>query len=169
MRRYGIFLLALVCIIPATTAHASTQSTSEIHANTHAVPAAQKMLGQLIIPSLRVSATIYEGVTDTQFNIGVGEWPGGPKPGTIGNIVIGGHRTAAKRPFANIDKLKTGDIILLTRSGKTFRYAVSKTFIVSKSAVWITKPTLTATLTLFTCHPKGQISQRYVIRASFIP
>ena len=169
MRRFGIFLIALACTIPATAAHASMQSTSELRTNIHATPATQKKLGLLRIPSLRVTATIYEGVTDAQFDIGVGEWPGGPKPGTIGNIVIGGHRTAAKRPFANIDKLKAGDSILLTRNGKTFQYRVSEKIVVTKTAVWITKPTPTATLTLFTCHPKGKTSHRYVIRASYIP
>ena len=169
MRRLGIFLLALACTIPATTAHASAHSTPEIRTSINATPVTQKKLGQLLIPSLRVNTTIYEGVTEAQFNIGVGEWPGGPTPGAIGNIVIGGHRTSAKRPFANIDKLRAGDIIVLTNNGKTFRYAVTKTIIVTKTAVWITKPTTTATLTLFTCHPKGKTSHRYVIRASFIP
>ena len=168
MRRIGIFLTALAFAIPATTVHASPHSNSEIPVRISASPAAQKKLGQLRIPSLRVTATIYEGVTDAQFDIGVGEWPGGPKPGAVGNIVIGGHRTAAKRPFANIDKLMSGDIIVLARDGKTFRYAVTKTIIVTKTAVWITQPTQTAMLTLFTCHPKGKTSHRYVIRASFI-
>ena len=169
MRRLSIFLIALACTIPATAAHASAQSTSEIRTSIHAAPATQKKLGQLRIPSLRVTATMYEGVTDAQFNIGLGVWPGAPKPGTAGNIVIGGHRTAAKRPFANIDKLKSGDSILLTRNGKTFRYQVSEKIVVTKTAVWITKPTPTATLTLFSCHPKGKTSHRYVIRASYIP
>jgi sortase A len=168
MRRLGIFLAALACTIPATAAHASAQSTSvERNENLYS-SVAQKKLGQLRIPSLGVSSTIYQGVTDAQFDIGVGEWPGGPQPGMNGNIVIGGHRTAAKRPFAKIDKLKKGDAIFLTRGGKTFRYQVTKTFIVTKNDVWITKPTATATLTLFTCHPVGKTSHRYIIRASYV-
>lgn len=169
MRRIGIFLVALACTFPATAAHASMHSTSTGRTDHHISPEVQKQLGQLRIPSLRVTATIYQGVTDAQFNIGVGEWPGGPQPGTVGNIVIGGHRTSAQRPFAKIDKLKKGDVILLTRNGTTFRYEVSKKFVVTRHETWITRPTPTATLTLFTCHPAGKTSHRYVIRASFVP
>lgn len=168
MRRVGIFLTALACAIPATAAHATSHTSATSRPVVHARPVIQKKLGQLRIPSLRVKATVYEGVTDAQFDIGVGEWPGSPAPGIAGNIVIGGHRTAAQRPFANIDKLKYGDVILLTRNGKTFRYKVSKSMVVTNTAVWITRPTPTATLTLFTCHPKGKTSHRYVIRASFV-
>lgn len=169
MRRFGILLAALACTIPAANAHAAAQSSSEIRTNVPSSPATQKKKGQLRIPSLRVTATMYAGVTDAQFNIGVGVWPGSPAPGAIGNVVIGGHRTAAKRPFVNIDKLKKGDAILLTRDGTTFRYQVTKKFVVTKNEMWITQPTTTATLTLFTCHPVGKTSHRYVIRASYIP
>lgn len=169
MRRLGIFLAALACAIPATNAHASAQSTSTMRDENHSVSATQKQLGQLRIPALGVTSTIFQGVTNAQFDIGVGEWPGSPQPGTNGNIVIGGHRTSAKRPFAKIDKLKKGDAILLTRNGKTFRYRVTKTFIVTKNDIWITRPTATATLTLFTCHPVGKTSHRYIIRASYVP
>jgi sortase A len=169
MRRIGIFLVAVACTFPATAAQATVHSASHGNAERPKSPQVQKKLGQLRIPSLRVTTTIYQGVTDAQFNIGVGEWPGGPQPGTVGNIVIGGHRTSAQRPFAKIDKLKKGDVILLTRNGTTFRYEVTKKFVVTKHETWITQQTTAATLTLFTCHPVGKTSHRYVIRASFVP
>jgi len=166
MRRLGLFFSLLACAIPATSAHASNNSRSST--NIHNSSSAQKTMGRLQIPSLRVNETIYEGVTDAQFDRGVGQLRGVPALGTKGNIVIGGHRTSAKRPFLNIDRLKNGDQIIVHRNGKKFRYVVSKTFVVTKHAMWILKPTTNSTLTLFSCHPKGKTSHRYVIRATFV-
>ncbi len=166
MRRLGLFIALLACAIPATSVHASNHSRSS--GNSHNSPSAQKSVGRLQIPALRVSETIYEGVTDAQFDLGVGQLRGVPALGTVGNVVIGGHRTSAKRPFANIDRLKNGDEIIVHRDGKKFRYVVSKTFVVTKHALWILKPTPRSTLTLFSCHPKGKTSHRYVVRATFV-
>jgi sortase A len=166
MRRLGVFIALLASAVPTTSAHAVTQSHTSAHV--HAASRVQKSVGRLQIPSLRISETIYEGITDAQFNIGVGQMPGSPELGTTGNIVIGGHRTSAKHPFANIDRMKKGDEIIVFRNGKKFRYLVSKTFIVTKHALWILKPTPASTLTLFSCHPKGKTSHRYVIRATFV-
>lgn len=126
-------------------------------------------VGGISIPRLSVTATIYKGVTDRQFDIGVGYWPGTALPGTKGNLVIGGHRTAAKRPFYDIEKMKIGDLITVTRPGKTFSYRVSRLLVVRPADVWIVNSTPQATLTLFTCHPRGSTSRRYVVRAVLIP
>jgi sortase A len=168
MRRIGIFLASLACVVPTVADPASAAALTHPLA---AFTSARKMasVGTLSIPRLKVKSTIYIGVTDEQFNVGVGEWPGSPKPGQLGNIVIGGHRTSGHRPFANIHKLKTGDAIYIKKNGKSFRYVVSKSVVVSKTAMWITKPTPTSTLTLFSCHPVGKTSHRYVIRATFSP
>ena len=166
MRLLGLFIALFACVIPATSAHASHQSLSP--AIVKNAPSAQKSVGRLQIPSLRIAETIYVGVTDAQFNIGVGQLPGSPELGTKGNVVIGGHRTSSKRPFANIDRMKKGDEVIVFRNGKRFRYIVSKTFIVTKHDLWILKPTPTSTLTLFSCHPKGKTSHRYVVRATFV-
>ena len=165
MRRLGLFIALLASTLLASSAHATQPHTS---AQIHALPSAQKSVGRLQIPSLRIAETIYVGVTDAQFHIGVGQLPGGPALGTKGNVVIGGHRTSAHRPFANLDKLKNGDQIIVHRNGKKFRYVVSKTFVVTKHALWILKPTTNSSLTLFSCHPKGKTSHRYVIRATFV-
>ncbi len=166
MRRIALLLTALACILPASAATASAAPSSTISIATSTKPVS---IGTLSIPRLKVTARIYVGVTDTQFNLGVGEWPGSPLPGSTGNIVIGGHRTSGHRPFANINKLTIGDEIRITRGARTFQYVVSKSMVVAKTAMWITKPTPTATLTLFSCHPVGKTSHRFVIRAAYVP
>ena len=120
------------------------------------------------IPKINVEAPVYMGISLSIFDKGVGQWPGTPRPGRRGNIVLGGHRTSGLKPFADIDKLVRGDIITLTTRGLTYRYAVTSKLIVKPTALWITDPTKTATLTLFACHPKGKTTQRYVVRASLI-
>ena len=105
------------------------------------------------------------GITDDVFDRGVGQWPGSAKPGTRGNLVLGGHRTSAQRPFSNIDKLRRGDIISISVGVKTLKYVVTGHSIVKPTAVWITKQTPNATLTIFSCHPKGKTTSRYVVRA----
>lgn len=161
MRRLVVALLLSLCAIPSvdTTVHAQR-------------PAAQRdqliAVGQLSIPRLKVKTAIYKGVTDRQFDHGVGYWPGTALPGSRGNLVIGGHRTAAKRPFYNIETMKKGDIITVSRPGRSYKYKVTRVFIVRPTDVWIVKPTSSATLTLFTCHPRGSTSKRYVVRATLV-
>jgi sortase A len=168
MRRIGIFLASLTCVIPMVTAPVS--ATALAHRDSaFSSEGEEAAVGILSIPRLKLTSPIYLGVSYEQFDVGVGEWPGSPKPGKKGNIVIGGHRTSGNRPFANIQRLKTGDAIYLKKNGKSFRYVVSKSLIVSKTALWITKPTTTSTLTLFSCHPVGKTSHRYVIRATYSP
>jgi sortase A len=161
MRRLVALLVVTLSVLPV--------ATQRVNAMTSA-PTAQKLItvGQLSIPRLKVKTTIYKGVTDTQFDRGVGFWPGTAPPGTRGNLVIGGHRTAAKRPFYNIEKMKRGDIITVNRPGKSFTYKVTKVFVVRPTAMWIVEPTTSSILTLFTCHPRGSTSMRYVVRATLV-
>lgn len=168
MRRIGIFLASVVCMIPTVSMPGTASARTHLTAPHLSV---QKMVavGTISIPRLKVKSTIYIGVSDEQFNVGVGEWPGSPMPGKLGNIVIGGHRTSGHRPFANIHLLKSGDAIYIRKKGRSFRYVVSNSLVVSKTAMWITRPTPTSTLTLFSCHPVGKTSHRYVIRAAFSP
>ena len=105
------------------------------------------------------------GITDDVFNRGIGQWPGSAKPGTRGNFVLGGHRTSAQREFAAIDRLRGGDIISISVGTKTHKYVVTGHMIVKPTSVWITDQTSSATLTLFSCHPKGKVTSRYVVRA----
>lgn len=161
MRRIAAVVLVALSLMPLSPSNVSASSQP---------PAANTLIpvGQLTIPKLKVKATIYKGVTDYQFDRGVGFWPGTALPGNTGNVVIGGHRTAAQRPFYNIEKLRVGDIISVSRPGRSFTYTVSKVLIVRPTDVWIIQPTSTATLTLFTCHPRGHTSKRYVVRATLV-
>lgn len=168
MRRIITVALAVAAIAPLSL---SSAPVSAEHVASHAVsasPKKTKAIGTIVIPRLKVKSPIYMGITDREFNLGVGQWPGTPKFGKKGNIVLGGHRTSAFRPFEEIQLLRSGDLIALTSGAKTFRYRVTGRSIVKPTAVWITKQTRTPTLTLFSCHPKGETTHRYVVRAVLI-
>ncbi|MFI0462347.1 MAG: sortase [Ilumatobacteraceae bacterium] len=148
-------LFVLTTVLPTY----SVDATSLIPTKTY------KRIGTLTISKLNVTAPIYVGITNDVFDRGVGQWPGSAQPGAYGNLVIGGHRTSARRPFSNIDQLRSGDIISISVGTKTYKYVVTGHSIVKPTSVWITEQTKSATLTMFSCHPKGKVTSRYVVRA----
>jgi sortase A len=161
MRRTFILSVALTSLLP-------TFSTPVAARDTPLRRSPLVTVGRLSIARLNVDVTIYKGVTEREFDRGVGYWPGSALPGNPGNMVIGGHRTSAHRPFYDIQKLKTGDIIVVSSPLQTARYRVTRKYILRPTDVWIIKPTSTSSLTLFTCHPRGSVSKRYAVRATLV-
>jgi len=148
-------LLVLASVLPSSSAHATSLTRAKSY----------KQIGTLTISKLNVTSPIYMGITNDVFDRGVGQWPGSARPGTRGNLVIGGHRTSARRPFSNIDQLRGGDIISIAVGTTTYKYVVTGHSIVKPTSVWIIDQTSSATLTIFSCHPKGKVTSRYVVRA----
>jgi sortase A len=165
MRRLIIALCTCVLIAPAASVGAVTLDGVRVEA-----PGAKpgRVIGRLIIPRLGVNHKMYLGVSNAEFDLGVGKWPGTPRPGEAGNIVIGGHRTSGIRPFYNIERLKRGDIITVVEGRTRARYKVTNRMVVKPTAMWVTKQSSSSTITLFSCHPRGSTKQRYIVRATLI-
>lgn len=125
-----------------------------------------RAIGTISIPKLNVRQPILTGITNAVFDKGVGYWPGTALPGQLGNMVLGGHRTAGVRPFYDIQKLVPGDPIIITRGGREYTYIVDGSKIVRPTATWILNQTPDSTLTIFSCHPRGTVRQRYVVTAT---
>jgi sortase A len=125
------------------------------------------LMGTMEIPALMMSSPIYEGITDPTFDRGVGWWPGTARPGEPGNVVLGGHRTSAPRPFRHLELLAPGDEIVFAVDDDVFVYRVTRTEVVTPEAMWIVDQTPTATATLFACHPPGSTKERIVVFAEF--
>ncbi len=176
-------------LAPTTTVAATTTSTSTTTTTVYSGPPTlapgesvpvpeglppddfvepEVVIGELVIPALLLSQTIYKGVTLPTLDKGVGYWPGTAMPGHVGNVVLGGHRVSKKKPFRNIDVLVPGDEIYLTTSEGTFVYAVTGTQIVEPTETWIIDQGETATLTLFACHPPHSTKQRIVVFADYL-
>ncbi len=173
MRRFVLFIAAAIGFgaLPSTVEAHTAILPSETRFLEDGVPRiapSTAIEATIRIAKINVTSPVYMGISMSVFAKGVGQWPGTPRPGQLGNIVLGGHRTSGKKPFADIDKLVKGDIITLTSRGVTYRYAVTGSLVVKPTALWITDPTPNATLTLFACHPKGKTTQRYVVRASLM-
>lgn len=92
------------------------------------------------------------------------------------NIVIYGHSSSGDYyertrdvagAFSRLNKIKIGDMVEVTISGKTYKYRVSKSKIVEPNETEIiTGTTNKRTLTLFTCFPNGNSAQRFVAIAN---
>lgn len=84
-------------------------------------------------------------------------------PGTPGNIIIYAHNTASL--FGPLRGVKKGEIIhLTTTTGTQYTYVVTTVIEVNPSETSLLKPTVSETLTLYTC--SGILdSKRFVIRA----
>jgi sortase A len=126
-------------------------------------------LTRIKIPKINVDVVVVEGTSASALRAGAGHYPQTPLPCEIGNVAIAGHRTTYGKPFANLDRLAEGDVIILETPIGACTYEVSRApFPVDKSDFRVIDPTADRTLTLTTCHPKGSAKQRLIIKADFV-
>lgn len=126
-------------------------------------------LTRLTIPKLGVDTIVVEGTTPSALRAGSGHYEKTALPCEKGNAGIAGHRTTYSKPFANIDKLRPGDkIILETPIGKCW-YEVEKMPWTTGPFDWtIVKKLGGGHLTMSACHPPGSAAQRIVVRAKLV-
>ena len=126
-------------------------------------------LTRILIPRLDVRTVVVEVTTPSALRAGAGHYPNTPLPGEEGNVAIAGHRTTYGKPFADLDRLRPGDEIVLETPIGTHTYKVSQApFVVSNSEWSVISQTPGHTLTLTTCHPKGSARQRLVVKAEMV-
>lgn len=123
-------------------------------------------LTRIQIPAISVDDIVVEGTSESALRAGAGHYPSTPLPGEEGNVAIAGHRTTFGKPFANLDRLKKGDEVVLETPIGTHRYRLSEDPYVVEAGDWrpITQ-TAGSTLTLTTCNPKGSARQRLIVKA----
>ena len=127
-------------------------------------------LTRIQIPKLGVDTIVVEGTTASALRAGAGHYPATALPCENGNVGIAGHRTTYGKPFANLDRLKPGDTIILSTPIGSCTYEVAKQpFIVAPTNLDVVadNPT-TRELTLTTCHPKHSARQRLIVKATFV-
>ncbi|HYH48785.1 MAG TPA: class E sortase [Acidimicrobiia bacterium] len=123
-------------------------------------------LTRLVIPTLKVDTVVVEGTGASALRAGAGHYPNTPLPGEEGNVAIAGHRTTYGKPFANVDRMKVGDEILLETPLGQHVYRVTRPpFVVANNDFTVISQTPGRSLTLTTCHPRGSARQRLIIRA----
>jgi len=129
-------------------------------------------LTRIQIPRIGVDVVVVEGTTASALRAGAGHYPSTPLPCEAGNVAIAGHRTTYGKPFANIDRLTTGDLIILKTPIGACTYEVSRPpYVVDKSdftPVQAPRDPTARELTLTSCHPKGSAKQRIIVKARFV-
>ena len=125
-------------------------------------------VGKLLIDRIGLSSVVVEGTDAGDLRKGPGHYPGTPLPGQRGTVAIAGHRTTYGAPFRNIDKLRTGDDIVLAMPYGRFTYRVERTRIVPPTAVWVTQRVSYDRLILSACHPLYSAAKRIVVFAKLV-
>lgn len=124
------------------------------------------VVGQVEIPEIDISAVVLEGVSGGTLRAAAGHVPETALPGEHGNAAIAAHRDTL---FRNLQAIRPGSLIIVTRPSGTFRYTVSWTGVVSPRDTSVLEPTSSETLTLVTCYPfryVGPAPQRFIVRAA---
>lgn len=97
-------------------------------------------------------------------------------PGTVGNVVIGGHSSnnvfnpgRYKYVFVNLKQLQVGDIFYLHFNGVRYTYKVTvANKIIAPTETSVLNPTAKPTVTLFTCDPPGTNVNRLIVQGEQI-
>jgi LPXTG-site transpeptidase (sortase) family protein len=139
-------------------------------------PSAGKAFAFLYVPRLSndVWATpIFEGVSSSELDRGIGHNPGSALPGVEGNFSLFGHRTSRGQPFSNIQLLEVGDEVIVETKNFWFVYRLRTDLIVKPDQVWVTNNDRLDALnidqlnpykviTLITCEPRYSTAKRWV-------
>lgn len=125
-------------------------------------------LGTINIPTINKTFNIFEGTESKQLDKGVGHYVKSVMPGLSDNSVLAGHRDTV---FAELGKVKLGELIKIRVREGNFLYKVASIRIVDKNDRTVIVPTPEATLTLSTCYPFrfiGSAPKRYIVSAKLI-
>lgn len=147
----------LPSLVPFTKADAKKEEASVV-------------VGKISIPKIGLNdMQMYLGYSDGTYDKGVGLWPGAPKPGEAGNVVLGGHRTSGPKPFRRVDELAAGDEVVVTTADGTFIYVVEGVAVypASEAANVVLAQTSSAKMTMFACHPPGKVTHRIVVFTNY--
>jgi len=127
----------------------------------------------LHIPRLgsRWSVPVVQGVDLPDLARGVGHYPTTAGPGEVGNFAVAGHRATNGEPFAALDKIRKGDVVVAETRGSWFTYVVDRTRIVAPDAIWVLDPVpgkpgaipTRRLITLTTCNPRWASYERLIV------
>ncbi len=127
----------------------------------------------LHIPRLgrKWSVPVIQGVSLPDLSKGVGHYPRTALPGEVGNFAVAGHRATNGEPFAYLDRVRKGDLVVAETQESWFSYVVDRTKIVSPTSVWVLDPVpghpretpSAPLLTLTTCNPRWASYERLIV------
>lgn len=114
---------------------------------------------------------VIEGVNSEDLSSGVGHYPTTALPGEVGNFAVAGHRATHGEPFAYLDKVGRGDVVIVETSTDWFVYRMDRVRIVAPTDVWVIGPVpgkpdaqpTEALITLTTCNPRWASTERLIV------
>lgn len=122
-------------------------------------------LATLRIPTVDVETVVVEGADIATLRDAPGRIASSAPLGAQGASVVAGHRTTWGAPFADLDRLRPGDVVDVTQGPTTWRYRVTSSRITTPRDAAVLQPAATRTLRLVTCHPRFSAAQRLVVDA----
>lgn len=117
------------------------------------------------IPAINLDAPVVQGDGWEQLKKGVGQSIGSANPGSPGNVVLSAHNDVFGEIFRDLDRLKSGDIIILFTSQRTFTYIVQQVQVVQPTQVELMAQTRESVVTLISCYPYLVDDHRIVVTA----
>ncbi|HHX64039.1 MAG TPA: sortase [Chloroflexi bacterium] len=123
---------------------------------------------RMVIPRIQVDAPIVRGDTWEDLKWGIGHRIGSAAPGEHGNMVVSAHNDVYGEIFRDLNRLESGDEVLIHTQDRMFRYRVRSVEIVLPNRIDVMDPTAEPVLTMITCHPYMVNTHRVVVVADLI-
>ena len=125
-------------------------------------------IGRIEIGKIGASFDVVQGTDTSSLQKGPGHYPSTAFPGLGQTVAIAGHRTTYLAPFRHIDRLGTGDQIVLRMPYGRFTYVVEYHKIVLPTALWVTRNVGYDRLVLSACNPLYSAAQRIIVFARLV-
>ncbi len=123
----------------------------------------REQIVRIRIPAIEVDAPVIQGDDWESLKKGVGLNTYSVDPGKPGNIILSGHNDIFGQVFRNLDRLKTGEEIIILTEKMTYTYNVQGTQVVQPTQVEVLAQTSNATITLISCYPYLVDDKRIVV------
>ena len=132
------------------------------------------IVGSIVIPKMSVSLPLYLGATEDNLEKGACVVAGTSMPvgGASSNCVIAAHRSRwyGDQMFRDIELMAPGDTLTITTPWESLTYAVVGSEIIEPDdAEALAVQEGRDMVTLLTCHPYTQTTQRYVVFCERVP
>jgi sortase A len=130
-------------------------------------PIPPNIVGIIEISTINLKLPILIGTSEKVLNVGAGYLEGTAYPGHEGNSAIAAHRSRTfGKMFNRLAEIHSGDEIVIETKEGLFRYIVFDKFIVKPTDLSVLKNSENEKIiTLITCHPLKNPTQRLIIKA----
>ena len=120
-------------------------------------------IGRIRVPRLGLNMVFVNGTDAASLEKGPGRDLRTYMPGEGQLIYIAGHRTTYLAPFAHINSMRPGDLIILEVPYGTFRYRAFRHVIVPADDLAALRSHGREVVALQACHPRFFASHRYIV------